>query len=196
MDYRAVHGHPQRFPELTIWLACLGTLAAVAAAGVVWLRGGQVAGLLYPHVRVSDALWPLTATWFAAVVLGVLSVAFILGKSLRLGAALATAAAVAGLAGSSLAGRGVDFSTYHRHMLFADPTRQWQFVLLWLPAAALLLAAAVLAAIDSWTGVRRRRTRGDAGGPGQGKAGPGNEGLDWPGSHAAGVGTKSNAHER
>ena len=177
-----------------MWLACLGTLAAVVAAGIVWFRGGQVASLLYPHVHVSDAFWPLTAAWFAAVVLGALSVAFILGGSLRLGAALATAAAVIGLVAPLLAGRGVDFSTYGRHMLFADTTRQWQFFVLWLPAAALLLAAAAFAALDSWTGVRRRRVRRgdrDPRGPGAG-----NEGLDWPGSHGAGVGTKSNLHER
>ncbi|HMK92251.1 MAG TPA: hypothetical protein VK576_04570 [Thermoleophilia bacterium] len=187
-------GHPQRFPEATIWLTCAGTLAALCAAGIVWDRGQDLAAELYPMVRVGDAIWPLTSAWFIAAVLAGLSVAFMLGRSLRLGMALATGAAVVGLVGIPFAGRWVDTSWYTGHLLFGDPTRKWQFLLLWLVPAALLLTAATLAVIDARTGVRRHP-------PDPGTRDPrtptaGNEGLHWPGSTYAGIDAQSNARER
>ena len=187
-------GHPQRFPEATIWLACLAALAAALTDGIVWLRGGQLAGLLYPHVHVSDALWPLTVAWMAAAVLAVLCVAFLVGHSLRLAATLAIAAFFLGLLGVSLVGRWVDFSAYGGHLLFGDPTRKWQFLLLWTLPGLLLIATAVLAVIDSVTGVRRRPP--DAGTHDPRTPTAGNEALHWHGSTYAGIDAQSNARER
>ena len=187
-------GHPRRFPEATVWLTCAGTLAAICAAGIAWDRGSDLAAQLDPIVHVSDAMWPLTSAWFIATVLAGLSVAFMLGHSLRLGAALAAAAAVLGFAGIPLAGRWVDTSWYAGHLLFGDPTRKWQFVLLWLVPAALLLVAATLAIIDVRTGVRRRPVDRATTDPRSPTAG--NEALHWPGSTYAGIDAQSNARER
>jgi hypothetical protein len=187
-------GHPQRFPEAKIWLTCGGTLAAVAATTLLWLRGQQLAEALYPTVSVSDAMWPVTAAWFCATVIAGFSVPFMIGRSLRTGMVLSSLAAVIGLGAVALAGRWVDLSLYAGHMWFADPSRKWELALLWLLPAILLLAAAVMAFLD----YRVVRGTGGSGGAPHDPRKPtaGNEALHWPGSTYAGIDAQSNARER
>jgi len=188
--------HYERFWEATIWLTLLGTLTAGIAIAVAYVRGLDLAAVLYDQTgtAVSTGLGVTTAVWTAGALAAGFSVAFVVGRSLRLGAAAALTALACGVAGVVLAGHGVDITGLRAHMLFADPTRKWQFAVLWLVPGAALLTAAVFAIADE-VGTAR---------PGPGGMAPhdpreptaGNEALHWHGSTNAGVGAQSNARER
>jgi hypothetical protein len=188
--------HSQRFWEARIWLTVGATLASAGAVFVAWDRGSELANAVYDAtgIAVSNGWWALTGAWLAATAVAGLSVPFMVGRSLRTGAALALAAAALGVVGVKLAGYQVDFTGVQSHGLFEDPTRKWQLALLWIVPAALLVTAAVLAIVD-YVAVGRGSGRSSAPRDPR-KPTPGNEALHWSGSTYAGVGAKSNARER
>ena len=188
--------HYDRFWEARIWLTVGATLAAAVAAQLASIRGQDLADALSAQTgySVSNGLWAQTATWFAATAVAGLSVPFMVGRSLRVGAAIALAAVALGATGVMLAGYRVDITGLDAHLLLADPTRKWQFALLWLVPAALLITAAVLAIVDY---VAAGRWRGQSPVPHDPRMPtPGNEALHWSGSTYAGVDAQSNARER
>jgi hypothetical protein len=140
-----------------------------------------------------NAMWPTMAAWLGAAMIAGLAVVFMLGRSLRTGIALCLAATLLGFAGVPLAGQGASviyWGQWENHVWFADPTREWQLVLLWLLPAAALVTAAVLAFIDY------RATRGPHTPVPPDSPKLGNEALHWPGSTIAGVDAHSDARER
>ena len=188
--------HYDRFWEARIWLTTLATLTAGIAIAVAYVRGLDLAAVLYLQTGTSVAtgLGATTAAWTAAALTAGLSVAFMVGRSLRLAVAATLTALALGVAGVWLAGYRVDIAGLRAHLLFADPTRKWQFALLWLVPGAALLVAAVLSIVDE-VGTMRS----DPGGPtARDPRAPtaGNEALHWHGSTNAGVGAQSNARER
>lgn len=189
--------HYSRFGGARIWLTLLGVFATFAAMAVVFSQGD---GLIFsPNIGdnplgSSNPLWLTAALWLVAGVVAFLALAFTVGRSPRRTLAAIVSSLVLGLAGVLLAGYRVNLDYVTAHVWFADPTRRWQVLLLWLVPAAALITAAVLTILDVVT----TYPPSDAppaptdGAP----PGIGNEALHWPGSTIAGVDAQSNARER
>jgi hypothetical protein len=193
----AARRHWERFSEARLYLTLGALVAAVVALAVVWLKEPELGGTL-SSLRLGDSptvIWPTDLLWIAAPLVAGLSIVFIIGKSPRAAMAAATSAILLGIAGAAVVGRYVGYGGSMRATGEYGFLAIWQALLLWAPAAILLIGAIWLSIVD-YRALRAasREPAAPTGGP---PTGVGNEGLkNWPGSTISGVDAQSNARER